>query len=215
MIVEKMHPWTKEALHNIRTSISVMLTCLETHITCIVLLALLRFIVCSIFSNFTEACVMTISLTENAISWCERSSIAWGPCNISTHWALVARISWFPFETIALILFLTLILAIPIISSFLFMWWRLHSCIIGAHVPYYWFVDFIWFALFAYVLCFFLNVNQVCIKFDKSVNAYFLSLCFNFYFLFFPFSVCYMWNFSSISIRNELFSISSLSKSKL
>ena len=85
MIIKMMHPWTKKALHDLRTSGRFMLTCLETHITCIVLLALLRFIICCIFSNFSEACVMSISFTENAIYWCERSSIAYGLCNISIH----------------------------------------------------------------------------------------------------------------------------------
>ena len=76
MIIKMMHPWTKKALHDLRTSGRFMLTCLETHITCVMLLTLLRFIICCIFSNFAEACVMSIGFTENAVSWCRWPSIA-------------------------------------------------------------------------------------------------------------------------------------------
>ena len=76
MIVKVMHTWTKKALHDLRASVGFMLTCLETHITCVMLLTLLRFIICCIFSNFAEACVMSIGFTENAVSWCRWPSIA-------------------------------------------------------------------------------------------------------------------------------------------
>ena len=51
----------------------------------------------------------------------------------------------------------------------------------------------------------FLNNDQLSTKSGDSFNAYFLSLCFYSYFLFFPFSVCNMWNFSSISIEMNYF----------
>ena len=76
MIVKVMHPWAKKALHDLGTSVGFMLTCLETHITCVMLLTLLRFIICCIFSNFTKACVMSIGFTENAVSWCRWPSNA-------------------------------------------------------------------------------------------------------------------------------------------
>ena len=68
MIIEMMHPWAKKALHNLRASVSLVLTRFETHITCIVLLELLRLVFCRLFSNFAEVCVLSIGFTEYAIS---------------------------------------------------------------------------------------------------------------------------------------------------
>ena len=50
MIVKVMHPWAKKALHDLGASVCFMLTCLETHITCVMLLTLLRFILCCILA---------------------------------------------------------------------------------------------------------------------------------------------------------------------
>ena len=82
MIIKMMHSGAKEALHYLGTSVGFMLTCFETHITCIVFLALLRFVFCSILSNFAETRVMSIGLTENAISWCRCSSIGRVLCTL-------------------------------------------------------------------------------------------------------------------------------------
>ena len=76
MIIEMMHPRAEKALHNLWTSVCSMLTCFETHVTCIVLLALLRFEICSVFGNFAEACVMSVCLTDYAVSWCRWSFFA-------------------------------------------------------------------------------------------------------------------------------------------
>ena len=205
MIVKVMHPLAKKALHDLGTGVGFMFTCLEIHIPCVMLLTLLRFIICCIFSNFTKACVMSIGFTENAVSWCRWPSITWGSCNILI--ALVI-IFWFSFETI------TLIGLVPLVTPFVFMWCWFDRCIVGVHNPSCWLVGIVWSALLADRLCFFLNIDEVGIKSDKPFNDYFLPLCFDFYFLFFPFYVSYEWNFSSISIRNELFSMSSPSKSK-
>ena len=75
MIVKVMHSWTKEALHNLGTSVSFMLTCLEAHITRIVFLTLLCFVIRGILSNFTETRVVSVGLAENAVSWCRQSPI--------------------------------------------------------------------------------------------------------------------------------------------
>ena len=70
MIIEMMHSWAKETLHYLWTSVSFVFTCFETHVACIVLLALLRFVICSILSNFAETRIMRICFAENAKSWC-------------------------------------------------------------------------------------------------------------------------------------------------
>ena len=150
MVVEMMHSGTEEALHNLRTSVSSVLTCLETHITCVMLLTLLRFIIRCVFGNFAEACVMSVGFTENAVSWCRWPSIAWGSCKILI---VLVVISWFSFETI------TLIGLVPIITPFLFMWCLFDRCIVGVHIPSCWLASIVWSALLADVLCFFFNVD--------------------------------------------------------
>ena len=71
MIIDMIYPSTKNAFHNPWTNIGFMFTHFGAHITCVVFLRLMCFVLGRIICNFTVSSVMDVCFTKDAVYCCK------------------------------------------------------------------------------------------------------------------------------------------------